>query len=127
MTDGRRQRSDHIVNLVPTLLRGNAVFDALRRRDVVGACRYVRGRGASRTAFPRGAWERGSIICMILGLFLAARIASADGLPKRPAEVRGPLSPQRALAGFRVDPGLRVELVAAEPEVESPVAMAFDE
>ncbi len=32
-----------------------------------------------------------------------------------------------ALAGFRVKPGFRVELVAAEPMVSSPVAMAFDE
>jgi putative membrane-bound dehydrogenase-like protein len=30
-------------------------------------------------------------------------------------------------AGLKVDPGLKVELVAAEPEIESPVAMAFDE
>ena len=28
---------------------------------------------------------------------------------------------------FRLDPGLRIELVAAEPDVASPVAMAFDE
>jgi hypothetical protein len=34
-------------------LRGNAVFDALRRY----AC-APRGRRASRTAFPRRAWER---------------------------------------------------------------------
>ena len=32
-----------------------------------------------------------------------------------------------ALAGFRVRPGFRIELVAAEPMVTSPVAMAFDE
>src|SRR5437867_10560110 len=40
---------------------------------------------------------------------------------------QGPLSPQEALPLFRLDPGLRVELAAAEPEIESPVAMAFDE
>ncbi len=29
--------------------------------------------------------------------------------------------------GLRLDPGLAIELVAAEPQIESPVAMAFDE
>jgi len=39
----------------------------------------------------------------------------------------GPLTPAQALQEFRIAPGLRVELAAAEPEIESPVAMAFDE
>jgi glucose/arabinose dehydrogenase/mono/diheme cytochrome c family protein len=38
-----------------------------------------------------------------------------------------PLSPEEELATFKVAPGFRVELVAAEPLVESPVAMAWDE
>src|SRR3954454_3401509 len=38
-----------------------------------------------------------------------------------------PLSVEEARAAFHVAPGLRVELVASEPQVESPVAMAFDE
>lgn len=33
----------------------------------------------------------------------------------------------KTLAGFRIKPGWRLELVAAEPVVTSPVAMAFDE
>ena len=37
------------------------------------------------------------------------------------------LSPSEALQAFRVAPGLRVELVAAEPDVVDPVAIAFDE
>ncbi|MBI3854809.1 MAG: c-type cytochrome [Planctomycetes bacterium] len=40
---------------------------------------------------------------------------------------RGPIPPDEALKTFRVPPGFRVELVAAEPQVVSPVAMAFDE
>ena len=39
----------------------------------------------------------------------------------------GPLTPLAELESFHLLPGLRVELVAAEPVVESPVAMAFDE
>ena len=37
------------------------------------------------------------------------------------------LAPDAALKAFEVADGLRVELVAAEPLVESPCAMAFDE
>ncbi len=39
----------------------------------------------------------------------------------------GPLVPEKASESFRLEPGLRLELVAAEPLVVSPVAMAFDE
>ena len=35
--------------------------------------------------------------------------------------------PEKAPESFRLEPGLRLELVAAEPLVVSPVAMAFDE
>jgi putative membrane-bound dehydrogenase-like protein len=40
---------------------------------------------------------------------------------------KSPLTPQQAQKEFRLAPGLRIELVACEPQVESPVAMAFDE
>jgi mono/diheme cytochrome c family protein/glucose/arabinose dehydrogenase len=36
------------------------------------------------------------------------------------------LAPEDALRSFRLAPGFRIELVAAEPMVEAPVAMAFD-
>jgi putative membrane-bound dehydrogenase-like protein len=38
-----------------------------------------------------------------------------------------PLSPELSQAQFRLPDGLKIELVAAEPDVQSPVAMAFDE
>src|SRR5262245_6408931 len=57
--------------------------------------------------------------CLLLLLSLSSA-APLEG-PARP------LSPDQALAHFKVDPGLRIELVAAEPQIESPVAMAFDE
>nr|MDQ3625428.1 dehydrogenase [Verrucomicrobiota bacterium] len=41
--------------------------------------------------------------------------------------VASPLPPEEALAAFEVADGLRVELVAAEPLVASPCALAFDE
>ncbi|MDQ3213039.1 MAG: c-type cytochrome [Acidobacteriota bacterium] len=36
------------------------------------------------------------------------------------------LSPEEALRSFVVEPGFRIELVAAEPLIEDPVAIAFD-
>jgi putative membrane-bound dehydrogenase-like protein len=48
-------------------------------------------------------------------------VTPAD-LPRVP-----PTPPEQALATFRVKPGFRIELVAAEPLVVSPVAMSFDE
>lgn len=43
------------------------------------------------------------------------------------ADAPGPLSPREELATFRVPKGFKVELVAAEPDIVDPVAMAFDE
>ena len=43
------------------------------------------------------------------------------------APLPSPLSPAEALKAFEAAPGLRVELVAAEPLVASPCAIAFDE
>src|SRR4051794_19963916 len=39
----------------------------------------------------------------------------------------GPLTPEKAPRSFQLETGLRVELVAAEPLIASPVAVAFDE
>src|SRR5262245_21333236 len=63
---------------------------------------------------------RSTISTLALTLLLAA-ILPADTPPA------GPLSPREALATFRVPKGFKVELVAAEPDVIDPVAMAFDE
>ena len=48
---------------------------------------------------------------------------------KEPAPLKNgePLSPKREQATFAVPEGFRVELVASEPDVVDPVAMAFDE
>src|SRR5690349_1611729 len=56
--------------------------------------------------------------------FLLPLIAAGPGPGTPPS---GPLSPKEELATFRVPKGFRVELVAAEPQVVDPVAMAFDE
>lgn len=43
------------------------------------------------------------------------------------ADESEPIAPRDAIDLFQVEPGCRVELVAAEPTVVDPVAMAFDE
>jgi putative membrane-bound dehydrogenase-like protein len=70
-----------------------------------------------------------AILRNITPLLLLLLLAIASLWPMRAAEAerRGPRSPDQALKEFHITPGLRIELVAAEPEIESPVAMAFDE
>jgi len=45
----------------------------------------------------------------------------------RPPHASAQFSPEKELATFKVEAPLRVELVASDPMVESPCAMAFDE
>jgi putative membrane-bound dehydrogenase-like protein len=51
-------------------------------------------------------------------------IASLCGAPET---VRSPLSPDASLKQFRLPADLKIELVAAEPEVIDPISIAFDE
>ncbi|HVK15627.1 MAG TPA: PVC-type heme-binding CxxCH protein [Fimbriiglobus sp.] len=61
-------------------------------------------------------------IFLLLALPGFALLPAADG----PAP-KSPLSPGAEKATFRLAPGLRIDLIAAEPQIESPVACAFDE
>ncbi len=48
--------------------------------------------------------------------------------PNRQAtRATGPLSPEEALASFELEEGYRIELAAAEPLIQDPVAVAFDD
>jgi putative membrane-bound dehydrogenase-like protein len=59
---------------------------------------------------------------------LLTLVSATTGQAQGPALAReGPLTPVEALKAFRIEPGLRIDLVASEPLIESPVAMAFDE
>lgn len=57
---------------------------------------------------------------------LLAAVATA-AVPKPKPDTRGALSPEEEQKSFKLASGLRIELVACEPDVVSPVAMAFDE
>ena len=58
-------------------------------------------------------------------LILASTLCCVASLPAAP--LSSPLSPEAARVAFAVAPGLRVDLVAAEPQVASPCAFAFDQ
>lgn len=57
---------------------------------------------------------------------IAAKVKQ-QAAPQADLKAPGPLSPKEEQATFRVNPGFKVELVAAEPDVVDPVAMCFDE
>src|SRR6185503_7053119 len=71
---------------------------------------------------------------MILALFLLALLQGGDKKgetqPPLPATIKIPpapvLPPEEAIKTIKVAPGFRLELVASEPLVFEPVAMAFD-
>jgi hypothetical protein len=73
------------------------------------------------------------LLTSVLAVLLlgASGLAQPPGGPTKPApagpSLGGPLTPERAPLSFQMEPGLRLELVAAEPLVASPVAMVFDE
>ena len=72
----------------------------------------------------------GVAVCAALALALGTGDARPqDGEPQspEPITVKGLQSPEDAQRLFQLDDGLRIELVAAEPLVRSPVAIAFDE
>jgi putative membrane-bound dehydrogenase-like protein len=52
---------------------------------------------------------------------------TAGAMAAEPPAVRSPVAPQESLAHFVVAPGLKIELVAHEPNVIDPVAIRFDE
>ena len=65
--------------------------------------------------------------CLLLGLFIdlantAEPAVKPEDLPRIP-----PTEPDKAPATFRIKPGFRIELVAAEPLVVDPIALSFDE
>jgi putative membrane-bound dehydrogenase-like protein len=60
-------------------------------------------------------------------LAIACLGALAIPRPALLAEVKSPLSPEESLAHLRIDAGLKVELVACEPQVVDPIAIRFDE
>ena len=61
------------------------------------------------------------------GTLFATEMSDESTMPEFVLPRVPPKSPDEALASFEVAAGFRIELVAAEPLVVDPVAMAFDE
>lgn len=71
-----------------------------------------------------------TLLALALVPYLNCKLVFADEgfIPRRQASPPGPpLSPVEAIAKMKVPSGFHVELVASEPDVQNPVAMAFDD
>ncbi len=88
-----------------------AVLDPMIGNDVVSPTRGIRG---------------GRTICVAVAVWLTGILLSpADEIqPAQDAPL--PLPPEQSQRHFQVPAGFRVELVASEPHLADPVAMAFD-
>jgi mono/diheme cytochrome c family protein/glucose/arabinose dehydrogenase len=73
----------------------------------------------------------------VTALFLTTALALAQNgdkpgekqesrVPKDKIPANPPLSPQAALKTFKLPPGFRIEIVAADPLIETPIAMQWD-
>ena len=69
--------------------------------------------------------------CCILTVAILGMVPFAvadEFIPRRQSAPPGPpLTPDQAMAKMTLPPGFRVELVASEPALQNPVAMAFDD
>ncbi len=63
-----------------------------------------------------------SALCVVCGCLA---LSGLGVFAAEPPEIRSPQTPAQELASFVFAPGFKAELVAAEPEIEAPVAMAF--
>lgn len=61
------------------------------------------------------------------GAVTAAVLAGGSALIGQAGPTAPPYTPQQSMAMIRLEPGFRLELVANEPDVQSPVAMDIDE
>ena len=67
------------------------------------------------------------LLCIALPALLNERSQAQVATRVSARDAGGPLTPEQALASFELEPGYRIELVAAEPLIRDPVAIAFDE
>jgi putative membrane-bound dehydrogenase-like protein len=65
-------------------------------------------------------------IFSFLALIAAFVVAAADFPAPYNSETGNPMSPQEALKAIKLPPGFKATLFAAEPDVQNPVAMAWD-
>src|SRR6266700_8261022 len=83
--------------------------------------------GTSRSVHPAVMVARRLGLALCLGCLGASALAAEPEVDPKDLPRIPPVEPDKALATFRIKPGFRLELVAAEPLVVDPIAMAFDE
>ena len=81
---------------------------------------------------PAGIWVRGFALALDLailaGLVLMLLVFSCTSTQKEDLNaISPPLSPAEEQATFQLEPGFKIQLVAAEPMVQEPVSIQFDE
>lgn len=79
---------------------------------------------------PEGFFQvrRTRFAALLLAVTTAATSAGQDFIPRKQTAPPGPpKSPAEAIAAMQVPEGFQVELVASEPSIQNPVAMAFDD
>lgn len=59
--------------------------------------------------------------------FLFFFLATVNGCTPDPPSVNSPVEPDKALSTFELEPGFKMELIAAEPLISDPVDMEIDE
>src|SRR5215207_3434429 len=69
---------------------------------------------------------RSAIVVVAFALYPARHALSRDTVPPRDVEDAPVLTPAQTMASYRLPDGYRLELVAAEPLVQDPVAIDFD-
>src|SRR4051794_10199867 len=83
------------------------------------------GRSAGPRIAERSGMRSGTHAVAIVLVAVAAAASLANEPRPGRDDVSPPMSPEEALRSFRLAPGLRVDLVAAEPLVVDPVAIDF--
>jgi putative membrane-bound dehydrogenase-like protein len=92
-----------------------------------GSQRMFYGGRSDKAALFEGKLDEISLYDRALPTEEVLKHAKAAGLEPPPAKQSRALSPEESQKTLYLPPGLRAELVASEPQIESPVAMAFDE
>lgn len=67
----------------------------------------------------------GTVVTWLVCFALLTTVSPASEI-KLATDAPRPLTPEKCVAHFQLTPGFRVELVAAEPHLADPVAIAFD-
>ena len=96
----------------------------------------ARGRPAATRSAPRLAGRAAALLFFAAGPAGLAQMgdvkdvpaaAQHEVVPRSQIPSAAPRSPEEELGTFKLAPGFRIELVAAEPSIEDPVTMQFDE